>query len=923
MNNLMKALSIAILNFCIMMTLVLSPIPFSRINSAIAAETEQKNCDDGKLKEGEDPKIYQAGCEFNKALATSKVKDYKPEGIKGIVEQFVAAAFAMVGVGLFLIPKPQTITSCGLKSATGAAITFPIVQASSLAYLLGEVAANKAFEKASKIAVDSNFAAKADEAIENDADTSLANREKNNKQIAAYNALIKVYEGQVGGLDKKIKMATLAELGLLVATGIEISDMLKLGAMCEGSKDAVWSVILPAETALGGACSTAIAANTSTCAAIPLGAGAPCVASCAAGGTTIATYLGLNIEQQAVTAGANTEKAAGNESEVLTQIGEAAVFVAKIPVNIITGIFSPILGLFTMGEAEDAAQSTVEEGEEVGNPTVRTPVAATIAAETATGTADGCEALAAACLPAVEAIEAAKLVPIQCCGSSTVTPATADSVSLIMSLDNSQSDKVATPVVASSKSDQRNKFLKPILENMIHRIVKANFKQDSYIDNPQRELAQQAEIGKMINYLMDNQEKIWKESKYNAILADFNKKFEPDSKEGIEAFSKLLAQMRSELTIASANANAWKDLLNIGVKAVILYFALWSTLEDVAFPRPRTRAWTWGIFAAINGAVLMFDKKSQGEAKKRLEIVKEEKKKFLESHMLKTDIVEAPKVDDGIARLAKNGSGGNNSDFDGGTSAYDGANNGGVASCATPSGDGFAPAPCPSKIPEGTFNLPLSDGENIRETSGQFSAGLATLNTGINAAATGGVDNFLKNGDGTLRAAQTAIPALKKLNAKLIDDFDKFNNDNLDRADFKGERLTLKSSIGKIKKIFPGTSKNSITTEQLNKGTKELEKKEKGLKKPALAKFKPFVMPSFNSPSYKSGSSKYGKGNTSVGSGSTSTKGAENLNNFKVNAGEISENDSASIFKLISNRYIRSYDLVFDQKKPEKKPQKE
>ena len=218
MHMILKSLSISVINLFIMMTLILSPIPFSEISQARAADDQ--GCEENKNADGS-AGIYKVGCEFSKDLSETDAKKHYPEGIAGIVEQFVGVAFAMIGVSLFWKPNTYTVNSCKTSVMEGGAQTFPVVQAGTLAYLIGELKANSEFKKSSKVAVDKNFQTKQmDETV-------------NNKQIASYDALIDVYDTQAKGLKFKKNMALLAEVAFLSATTMEYLSTKKLKVQCE------------------------------------------------------------------------------------------------------------------------------------------------------------------------------------------------------------------------------------------------------------------------------------------------------------------------------------------------------------------------------------------------------------------------------------------------------------------------------------------------------------------------------------------------------------------------------------------------------------------------------------------------------------------------------------------------------------------
>ena len=240
MGKLLKSTIAAFINSLIAMTLILAPIDYQgggQINSAYAAdEKEEKqdvdiDCDTAEDRNSQEGNrgVYKAGCEFNDDMAKSKMKDHYGEGTMGMIEQFIGAVFAMIGITAIATPTPNSIAAC--KGHLGAKVTFPIVAGGSLAYLIGEMQANAKFKEASKESVDHAFAAKKTEEVNREGTkeardesrkTAKKNREENLKQIKAYEALEKIYQAQVDGMSTKVKMATAAEIAYLAAEGVEL-----------------------------------------------------------------------------------------------------------------------------------------------------------------------------------------------------------------------------------------------------------------------------------------------------------------------------------------------------------------------------------------------------------------------------------------------------------------------------------------------------------------------------------------------------------------------------------------------------------------------------------------------------------------------------------------------------------------------------
>ena len=897
-----KKLYIHILNICILSTLILSPIPFNRFN-AYAAETDQKSepdCRDDKNKDGT-PGIYKAGCKFNEDLGKSKVKSHYPEGMAGIIEQFVSAAFAMVGVGLFSISKTQAVTTCEVKTATGSAVTFPIVQASSLAYLIGEISANKEFKDAAKIAVDMNFQAKKNE---NTKDLEAKNEaiEENNKQLKSYEALLSIYEKQVNGLDKKIKMATLAEVGLLTATGFEISDMIQLSSLCEATKETALTAYTTGMTSLA----TCIATATTEAATVYLSA------SC---GPLVPAAGALEVGHVQMIGKTNAEAAKElirKEKDSEVSLAGIASFVVSIPVNIVTGIFSKIKGLVTSESIEDTEVATMSEANTALDQTETATLNTSVDVASSCPTTPLCQASS-------KAIDSAKEMPIQCCSTILNVPNNLHNTGAATNNNLNDIDIIQSKDVTAT-SIKNNKYLKPVLQNFIRKIAYDKWYKKT--DDVNLEIAQIAKIELEVNKLFEN----------DLLLNSPELKYElekfQDLMKNETNFETILAKMKNELLITSAHAGgAWSELLNIGIKAVVLYMSLWSWLEDNAFPRPKTRAWTWGTFAAINGLVLSFDMKSKGDAEKRVEIVREEKKQFAMSHSLEseyelaeTEKAKNEKVTSAYSTSAT-GSNGAGSAQIGGQGSVD-------LLCASPSGNTFIPADC-SKSKNTSINLrPSAKIDNFasNDPTGALVTGLNAVGVGSTLAARGALNGGdSKQLSAALKDINKVKPAIQKLNKTLTTKLDTDRQNFLEKNGVKGSPLTLGSALAKSRAAFFGDpSKSSILMASMNSGGDKLKESLKDLETKFGAKVgaSNFKMPTFNMPSFNSNSGGVSYSNPSYDSPNideTPSESGNTLAEFKTNAGEIHSGDNVNIFKLISNRYLLSYPVFFDEKKAEEK----
>ncbi|MAX65552.1 MAG: hypothetical protein QF441_13755 [Bacteriovoracaceae bacterium] len=931
MCRLIEKIFMSFINALIVMSLILFPVHSQKLNLGIAMAEEQVDpnaeCDDGKNKDGS-PKIYKVGCDFNKDLAKSDLKDHYPEGIKGIIEQFVGAVFALIGITLFWNPIPAALVEC--PQHLGAKISFPMIQAGSLAYLLGEIAANKEFEKASKIAVDKSFEAKKNESYARGADKetreksqkkAIENRKENDKQIEAYNALEKIYDHQVSGLDKKIKLATAAEVAFIGAEVFELTDLAENFVSAETNLTTVYGENMTALAILDSLAGTIAASSVGSC--TPL---------------TSAIYgytQQVRAYDAAMKAQAEAETAA-KTAQTETQV--ASVTSGFEPTTIVTmGAGGSLVAVGTHN-AEVAEDASLASSHDTENVTAKTTRATTI--ESVLGTVAACQkalasatasslgvgaavlSAAQAALPsvptAIAAVEGVRVMPILCSGTQTIKGADLDTPIPTVSQLQNKIDAAFPHADAAGfdffKSPQNKYYVKKIMHNLFQRIALHKLDQQNF-DSPEQRISQIAETSKYVKYMLEKSmhelETYSFEDEVQSLRSQLAKISNEDDFKDV--FFKKMSLLKGEL-IQSAHANSFKDLLKLGVKVGVLYFVMGKWLRNNAFPKPKNRIVTWGIMALVNAAVIKFDSDAQDDAKKRLSRVREERKKFIESHAMDSYMKEDPsKGVGGDGKIVKPGD------------LLQKAGSGQVMACAVPKGKSFAPAVCPSVVPKSRFNLTKGSGKIVSSGSllGETLTGLGDVTYG---AATGRQysnpelmeasisnlagkkNNLIKQRD-ALREKIDKRPVLKTKEGKKLKGSSLVKSSTKFRKLYKGDPSVTGIDQGVVSSI------NSAKIPELKKVEKKEDKKKTVT---SLPKFKMPTAPKTSGFDFDFDSSQEG-GIKVVDSGEDSDIAKEkNLDEFIVNSGEVNENSNVNIFKLISNRYLLSYPKLLEEKNQRK-----
>lgn len=885
----------------IMSTLVLLPFP-TNLNLAYGADDEvsQESACEENINEDGSAGIYKVGCKFNEDLAKSKIKDHYPEGMAGIIEQFIGATFAMIGVSLFFTPIPKHIAMC--PSNIGAKLTFPIVQAGSLSYLLGELAANAEFRKASKIAVDSTFAMKKDE-LDDDKDLAQENKESNNKQLEAYGALMDIYDAQVSGLEKKVMMATLAEGAFLTATGIEAKNILNMNSVYLNSDLSGTAKAKALYTSLSTNVGTLSAQAATYAAVLPPGSMATQAAACTAAATALSSYLGLSSSQVAqITASISAEKSAKLATTEAQSTGIIGFF-STIISNIKTGLLSMAPPQADAEVAMDNAQATTNDAKDIAFKSARAPLVSTITTQATT-----CSSPAgASAIEAITSLELLNTLPVYCGGVQTHKGATRDSSFGPLATNYEVADHSTISQIASSTPLKDNKqYVKAIIENTLRRIVMHRMNNET-LTHPQTRLKKIATNELYIQRVMEQQDKIIDDNYIQKKFEQLQREHGIGSEQSQNYLLSMIESLKSEILIKSAHASAFKELLNIGVKVGLLYYSLNSWMKENAFPKPKSRLWTWGIMSGVNAAVIAFDSKSKKEAKSRYDIVVKEAQRFADSHSLRTKISGAVSGTGSKLNLVKSSR----------TAALQ--SQAGIQTCATAKGNTFVPSVCPSILKKQTFTFPV-DKRVVGSSSSPTMKALGNISSGVYSAASTGLQGDTSTVSAAVGGLGSLNNALKTNNANLIKSLenDVFSNSNTQN---KAEPNKLSASLVKFKKAFSGNPQSSgILTSDLDSGNSSLSGKLEKLEKSSTASIKSSAggLNKVSVPSTPTFDFNIDGGTESLDSvepqRTASLSKEESLSDFQINNAEINENKDVNIFKQISNRYLRSYPVLLEEK---------
>jgi hypothetical protein len=903
LKDLFKQITSGLITSMMITTMVLIPFP-SNMSMSYAAD-EATEVDESEVVEGEvdceenvnedgSAGVYKPGCDFNKAL-TKVNEDKYGGGTAGIIEQFIGAAFALAAMSsVQFTHTPRSIADC--PQNRNADITLRIMQLGSLAYLIGELQAKNEYSKASKLATDNKFAVKEKkDVLAEDKKEAKKNKEENNKQLEAYGALMDIMDHQISALEKKKNMVMVAEASYLTAMGIELSMTMGHISMCESTRAAL---LTPKAKALGIITSAASAAvATGVCADVGaiLGAFVTQESTCLSSNQASA-------EAEVVLSEAKSAEESGMLANVFNglvssfTLGLSAFFVSAPPI--------PKDGEIGKDTAKAAINTTVQAGCKTAEESVLTGMGAVCISQAAkTVVAAACMGGCTLALPEAGLVVAGDLVPIMCCGANTALAPNADHALPFPSEVHKKIDIFISPI-AAIVDNSKHDFHKAVVMNTLYRtyfhIVNSNDKK-----GPQEKINQLASLDVMANYLDTNFDELIRNSQESQKLQELVQNMNDSNLKKI--LTSNMDSLKNSL-LQDASANAFGDLLGFGVKLFAMQYFLGEHMRNTFLPKPLNRGATFLTMSVLNGAVLAFTGKAQKKAESRREIIQIEAQRFADSHALKSKIVG--REDDGSKgklNLKKGKM----------TPAQLGL--AGFKTCAKPKKGGeFVPTLCPNIARRKHFAPPSFKTGGDTGMSPLFGQAAGLVTDVAFGAASGETYTDPAGMNESLTNLDNMRNALKKKNAYLIKKFDKYEKTLKGKKGAK-RSASLSSSANVMRKLFSGGGGNSITPSQLDSVGRDLSKlnieKLKDVNKANVgraASVPSFKMPKAQKFDFDLGDSdidSYDDGTSSK----VAAKGEEDLSNFQVNNGEINENSDVNIFKLISNRYLRSYPILLEE----------
>lgn len=367
MRNELKRLIMGFIYSLMTVSFIMSPIPFIGFNNAYAEGLNTERS-----------KIYKKGENVDEIKQTTQLKNYTDEqgGFAAMINQAVTGLMAVTLLKSLRFNylhkfRPEMYGNDCPKNKY-ANYTMRIAQFGALMYLIGDISANLKFSKAAQTAADemedgalkdwdpkekTNFDNMSDEEKaayeEQNGDGSADKLKETNQQVAGFNKLLDILNGQKDAVETKIKMAKLTKLAYTLSTALEAIGIFVCKGSCAKNRTSHMAIKGTKFTSLN---STAIATATTVGTASAVCPG-PCLAQAAAACTTLATSLGTLAGQYAAYNGEAVAQATEEEVSSEVESNTEKTFWGGMLAGI-GGWFTPI---FNGEEGADQAASTAIE----------------------------------------------------------------------------------------------------------------------------------------------------------------------------------------------------------------------------------------------------------------------------------------------------------------------------------------------------------------------------------------------------------------------------------------------------------------------------------------------------------------------------------------------------------------------------------
>lgn len=910
--------------------------------------------DSGKLFDAKDVSgkyIYRQGCEFKNQLANVEKLD------PAILDEIVMGLFAILSVAsiVYKTEKIRSLKDCPKNRAHLA--TLRINQAASLSYLIGTKVSNHSFKKETQKIISANFSP----------DGKSEDIAEQTNTLKSYDAVIGMYQQQQKLMKAKIALDAILEGALISSTTTEAVNMTACMGMCTKSWGAVKAkaeLYEKLSDSAGGTILGLISANSVSA------AGAACLPLSKA----VAAAIG-NGKKDRLKKAAKTAKL---EAEVKFESSLSKVKEAK-QWGIIAEAFqlpSNIQDVFlkkatTKAELErkklarakknkmikDAAKEAADETSSIAIDskligalhttwkTCQAGISSTYAAA-CTGpqaVVTGKECVQATALQAAlpvpvrsfiksqgQLYNIVKKTPLVCCGGNpgkkgtnlrTSHPLPPGKMGVRQDIEFSSLNFMKGILKVSQNNtnlDDTSKFawvnhLKAIVENAIvtKRIEKLKFFPKNIKQN-QLELAkvlnESSQIERVFELISQSKTNMTKELISKSLYNQFGIK----NNDIAEIIYQVTATIKNVNFLLPKTAHAeWTQHLMFGVVVITLGMLLENFIQTKLYSTPVGRISTWAVLSGMMGVMLHHHKKVYNKVKRRKEVVMAEREKWLNAAVGKTQASEGE-----AAASSK-------VDYNKVDYKASSANDRGEFSCGYLGTNGtFIESSCPPPQAKNKFKIPQTAVTSLKKVSPSFSRSLANLTSFANNASTKG-NPFSGMSSADISGQGKLNHAMRKQMKKSVDLALKRMNKGKKKSDTsyvdisKRAANVLKGIKGKnfnTGAISSSLASAGTSSRSSGSGLKTIGSKKQAGQVPSFSSGKDINL---NQNTNGLDSLDFEDEDTALADSAIDEAIAkeENLEDFKVDHNDINKKKEVSLFRILSNRYLLSYDKVLKQKK--------
>jgi hypothetical protein len=901
-----------------------------------AANQDQKPDCESESQEGKKDYIYKVGCDFNDDVRT--IDKVGPDTWDTILTMINAIAAIS---SIFLKPCTAKSLRNPLDVATFQA-SMNLNRVAGVGLLVEEVATNIAFKENSKKAMDLTFEdnkdGKAQQTASNEEGNSeqlastevlddQANTETNIKkeqkqeeisQTDAFNTLLELYKKQKEVMSAKLAVRSILEAAYIAALAIEVSMYASKPVKCESVRGGL-------KAALEG----------------PMKSLLPCSATAAAEGF-LASYRSASIANCGAAMGVESSNRA-NDTRWAFQLSVSWAGGTIVSIPLATAATAQDQTNSATETAKNTAAMSVEKGLlqtlAIGLGTLSAPLGVVTVPPPNPKYEPNCTQAVGALPAMIAEVQSTSEAMVDNCGQDFIARYCATDL-----VARDHCDEASGEVVNFSREKENSdelhyawtqKVLDAFLYNLAYEklLLGLDVKQ-----NPQLVLSEHNVKVKKLNLIQNSLKEALSNKKLIAqkiMSLNTDSSNQSISLNFANKLSDLVVKMLQALSpVQTAKANWAGELMMSG--GVLLMGGLMSKqLNKIFYRGYPNRIAAYSVFTATTAGLIAKGAVDLNKINKRIEIISTEKEKYINATTDDSRQVESISMTKQKELLPTTGSTEGDSEGNGseeqsfGTKAslnkgfYDVSSSSESLTCATASGGSFNPVACRNLGGKRTnVELSMPNEEAKTKLGGEFSTALGMVATmGEDAMNHGQASRGM--GPATFSQTEKLKAAMRKKLKEVLKEADERVTPLIPEEHHKelSPLALVDRANASINAAYEKSNRLRSVTPLISAPNKENESK----KGEGAAQKSPTKLAAIsntykaNSKGFQSDTSKYDNGSsafTSTVSSEENTKSSqEALKEYQVKYNDIAKTKETSLFKIISNRYIKSYNKILPKRK--------